>query len=77
MRRTISTLGLLAVFLPVESLAAQRRGSQEWLQAQLAAKQQKSFVKHGGWMLDYDAARARAAKEGKVLLVYFTRTFAP
>ncbi len=34
------------------------------------------FVEKGGWMTDYDAARARAKKEGKLLFAYFTRSYA-
>ncbi len=29
------------------------------------------------WLADYDAALARAAKDGKLVLLYFTRSFAP
>ena len=47
------------------------------LQAKLDAKLALPFVKNGGWRLDYEAARKEAAKEGKLLFVYFTRTFAP
>jgi hypothetical protein len=35
------------------------------------------FVKHGGWITDYDAARAKAKEEGKVLFAYFSRSYAP
>ena len=35
------------------------------------------FIEFGGWSTDYDAARALAKKEGKVLFVYFSRSYAP
>ncbi len=35
----------------------------------------KPFIKFGNWMTDYDFARARAKKEGKVLFVYFTASY--
>lgn len=35
------------------------------------------FIEHGGWVTDYDEARATAKKEGKVLFVYFSRSYAP
>ena len=48
-------------------------------QASLVAKKEeklaKSFVSHGGWITDYDEARAKAKKEDKVLFVYFTRSY--
>ncbi|HMQ22224.1 MAG TPA: hypothetical protein PKE00_07020 [Planctomycetota bacterium] len=34
------------------------------------------FVKKGSWMIDYDAARARAKEEGKLIFAYFTRSYA-
>ncbi|HEX9793154.1 MAG TPA: hypothetical protein VGC54_04145 [Planctomycetota bacterium] len=41
-----------------------------------AAKLAKDFIPFGGWVTDYDQARARAKQEGKVLFVYFTRSYA-
>ena len=35
------------------------------------------FIEHGGWITDYDAARAKAKEEDKVLFVYFSRSYAP
>jgi hypothetical protein len=67
-------LGLLATLAPV---AAARQDDQATLRANLEEELAKEFVKHGGWLLDYGQARARAAKEEKVLFVYFTRTYAP
>ncbi len=37
----------------------------------------KDFIKKGGWILDFDEARARAKKEGKLIFAYFTRSYAP
>ncbi len=37
----------------------------------------KDFIKEGGWVMDYDEARARAQREGKLIFVYFSRTYAP
>lgn len=37
----------------------------------------QDWVKHGGWITDYDEARAKAKEEGKVLFAYFSRSYAP
>lgn len=47
------------------------------LQDRLEAKLAKSFVTHGNWVLDYDDARKIAKQEGKLIFVYFTRSYAP
>ncbi len=47
------------------------------LQAKYEKKIAKDFVSYGNWMLDYDAARAKAKAEGKLLFTYFTRSYAP
>lgn len=46
-------------------------------QAKYEEKLSKEFVEYGGWMTDYDAARAAAKEQGKVLFVYFSRSYAP
>ncbi|MFK5955914.1 MAG: hypothetical protein QM477_05655 [Planctomycetota bacterium] len=47
------------------------------LQAKLDAKLAKSFVTYGNWILDYDQARQIAKDQGKLIFVYFTRSYAP
>ena len=42
-----------------------------------AKKLAKPFVTFAPWMLDYDKARAAAKKQDKILLTYFTRSYAP
>ena len=41
------------------------------------AKLKEPFIEYGGWLTDYDQARERAKAEGKVLFVYFSRSYAP
>ncbi|MDJ0975740.1 MAG: hypothetical protein QNJ98_14865 [Planctomycetota bacterium] len=45
-------------------------------QAKYEEKIAKPFVAHGAWVLDYDEARERAAKEQKLIFAYFTRSYA-
>ena len=72
------TLTLLLFCTLISGLDAQRRGkSQEQLKEQRQGKLEKLFLKNANWILDYDEARKVAQKEGKFLLTYFTRTYAP
>lgn len=54
-----------------------QRLTQEEYEARRAEKLGKDFLKKADWYLDYDAARAAAAKEGKWIFTYFSRTFEP
>ena len=56
---------------------AAAQGEQEKLRAKAKKKLAKPFVTFAPWVLDYDAARARAKKENKLILAYFTRSYAP
>src|SRR5262249_12453040 len=47
------------------------------LRQKRAEKLALPVFKNAAWLFDYDAARARAKQEGKLLLVYFTRSYAP
>lgn len=66
--------GLLAAGLFAAPAAAQ--GDQA-LEKKLEEKLSHDFIDFGGWITDYDAARARARETGKVLFVYFSRSYAP
>ncbi|MDA1259263.1 MAG: hypothetical protein O3A20_01430 [Planctomycetota bacterium] len=55
--------------------SAQQDYDQNLMKANLETKVQKEFVAFGGWITDYDEARARAAKEGKLIFAYFTRSY--
>ena len=45
--------------------------------AKLEAKLGLPFISHGNWLLDFDQAKAKAKEEGKVIFVYFSRSYAP
>ncbi|MGE0145576.1 MAG: hypothetical protein AB7I19_20180 [Planctomycetota bacterium] len=60
---------------PVTAAGAGQQPSQDELKAKLADKLAKPFVKHANWTTDYDAARARAKEEGKLVFTYFTRSY--
>lgn len=51
--------------------------SQEDLEAQRAAKLAKPVFAVADWELDYAVAKQRANSEGKFVLTYFTRSYAP
>ena len=47
------------------------------LEASLQEKLSKDFVQNAAWVQDFDQAKAMAAKEGKLIFGYFTRSYAP
>lgn len=65
-----------ALLLLAPLLCSQQQYDQDQMKANLEAKLAKSFIPAGGWITDYDVARARAAKENKVIFAYFTRSYA-
>ena len=66
-------LGLAALALAPATAAHAQGDMQEKYEKKLTAE----FIGHGGWITDYDEARAKAKAEGKVLFVYFSRSYAP
>lgn len=55
---------------------AQSPKSQQELAELREAKLAKPVFRLAPWVTDYDAARAAAAKEGKLIFAYFTRSYA-
>lgn len=49
---------------------------QETLKQRRTEKLKKPVFQCADWLLDYDAARQQAKEQGKLLLVYFTRSYA-
>ncbi len=70
MRRGL-LVGFAAALLAPASLLAQT------LEEKRDQKMAEPWVAHGGWITDYDAARAKAKEEGKILFAYFSRSYAP
>ncbi len=50
---------------------------QEALKAKYQDKLAKEFISHGGWITDYDEARKTAKEQGKLIFVYFSRSYSP
>jgi len=71
---SLALIPLLALLTP--ELAAQGKLDQEKMAANYAEMQSHSWFKDGGWVTDFDAAKAEAAKTGKPIFAYFTRTYA-
>lgn len=69
-------LSSLALVLAAPGLTAQGR-SQEELKEFYDSKLKEAWYTGGGWSTDFAAAKARAKKENKLLLAYFTRTYSP
>ena len=64
-----------AAFLLLLPLDLRPADASEELEAKYEAKLAKAFVSHGGWIVDYDEALARAEKEKRFIFAYFTRSY--
>lgn len=69
--------GLAALVLTAPAADAATGVDDEQYRRKYEVKLKKEFISFGGWITDYDEARAKAKKEGKVLFVYFSRSYAP
>ena len=49
---------------------------QEQMQKNFDDKMAKEFVSNAAWVTDYDEAQKMAKDQGKVIFVYFTRSYA-
>ena len=70
-------LTLLAPTLLAAAVAAPQQPDQAELKAKYEAKLTAEYLEFGGWLTDYDAARAKAKAEGKLLFTYFSRSYSP
>ena len=57
------------------SLTSNLAFADDALKAKYEEKIAKPFVSHGSWCVDFDEARERATKDGKLIFVYFTRSY--
>lgn len=56
--------------------SAKKEVTAEELRARYEAELAEPFVAKGGWIVDYDDARAQAKREGKLIFTYFSRSYA-
>ncbi|MEM7200949.1 MAG: hypothetical protein AAF628_11820 [Planctomycetota bacterium] len=70
---------LVAGILALSTPAQQDRDepTRQQLVQRREAKLAKPVFRHAKWHLDYERARADAAESDRLLLVYFTRSYAP
>ncbi len=68
--------GLMALTWAAPAPAQRRKPTPEELQHKYEEEIALPFIAKGGWILDYDEARARAKKEGKLIFAYFSRSYA-
>ncbi len=76
MRRAIQLALILGSVLMSTDVLAQG-GDQQKLQRNFEKAMSADFIPHGGWVTDYDVARERAKKEGKLIFAFFSRSYAP
>lgn len=72
--KTVTSLLVAALALSA-SLAAQQKSQEEFIKLR-DEKLAKEVFKKAPWGFDYDAARKQAKAEGKLILAYFTRSYA-
>jgi hypothetical protein len=65
---------VLGALLVGPVIAKGDKDEQVKLKASYEEKVAREFVSFGNWTLDYDTARARAKKEGKLIFAYFTHS---
>lgn len=70
-------VGSVTLVSLVAGVACQSPEDQEALKAKRAEKLAKPVFQKAKWQLDYDQARAAAKQQGKWVLAYFTRSYAP
>ena len=76
MRGVLASL-LSGLLLAAAAAPARAQESQESLKAKYEAKIGEAWFKDGGWGADYDKAREQAKAGGKLIVAYFTRSYAP
>ncbi len=70
-RIAVYSTGMLLAF----AMTAWAQGSQEELKKKLEEKLDAPFLKNADWETDYDKARRKAKKDGKLIFAYFTRSY--
>ncbi len=74
MMRSLHVLWCSVAVLCVTPAPAQ---TQEDFAKRRDAKLQSAFLRNADWTTDYDVARRKSAKSGKLIFAYFTRSYAP
>ena len=77
MRHVLAGVGALVALLTTTAVAQPEEPTQEQLKRLLARRLAEPWVKRGGWITDYDAAKEAAKQSDKRILAYFTRSFSP
>lgn len=70
-----SIVGVLTGLLLL-TCAISAQSQQEEMQAKYDAKLKKDFMSKVSWEKDFASAKTKAAAENKLLLAYFTRSYA-
>ena len=74
---TALAIGALGTTLLMPASAQRQQKSPEELRKQYEEKISKDWFKSASWSLDLEDSLARATKEGKPVLAYFTRSYSP
>ena len=77
MQRVIMAILVAGTALMGAAQASQASGQQGKYKKNYEKALKAEFVEFGGWITDYDEARVRAEKEGKLIFAFFSRSYAP
>ncbi len=69
--------GFLAAGLALTPALPGQEPDVEALKAKLEHKLESPFIEFGGWITDFDVAKEKAKAEGKLIFVYFSRSYSP
>lgn len=75
MNKLVGVLGILVVGLAAAPPLASAQDDE--LSTLKARKLASPFLSRVAWHLDYDLALADAARSGRLIFAYFTRSYAP
>lgn len=76
MKSWMTSAAMLAALCGAQGLRAEPELSEE-LKAKLEKKLESPFLKKAAWHTEIEKAKAEAAKTGKPIFAYFTRSYAP
>jgi len=77
MRRGLYAAAVAALIVGSFGGVAAAQDGQEGLKAKLDEKLSEEWVANGEWITDFDTAKDKAAKSGRPIVAYFTRSYAP
>jgi hypothetical protein len=77
MKSILGVLAGLLLLVSTTSAQTQDEAAKEKFQKNYEAKLKKDFISKVSWEKSFEAAKSKANAENKLMLGYFTRSYAP